>query len=148
MAAILGLVGLSPTVFGQMGMMGPGGMMMGMSMARHHYVMMNGIAPQYASKENPLQPTAQNIESGRKLFEQNCARCHGLKGFGDGPDGENLSPPPANIAAASKMPMATDGYLYWAISEGGVPLGTGMPPFGGALKEEDIWKIITYLRVL
>jgi len=148
MAAILGLVSLSPIVFGQMGMMGPGGMMMGMSMVRHHYVMMNGIEPRYASKENPLQPTAQNIESGKKLFEQNCARCHGMTGLGDGRDGESLSPRPANIAAASKMPMTTDGYLFWAISEGGAPVGSAMPPFKDGLKEDEIWKIITYLRVL
>ena len=63
-------------------------------------------------------------------------------------DGADLSPPPANIASASKMPIATDGYLYWTIMDGGVPLGTGMPPFKGILKEEEIWKIITYLRVL
>ncbi|HUG57061.1 MAG TPA: c-type cytochrome [Candidimonas sp.] len=145
-ATLLGLVALSPPAQSQMGMMGRG--MMGMSMVRHHFAMTNGINPAYASKENPLQPNVQTIESGKNLFEQNCARCNGAAGRGDGPDGKNLVPPPANIAAISKMPMATDGYLYWTITEGGVPLGTGMPPFGTALKEEDIWKIITYLRVL
>lgn len=146
--AILGLVGLSTPALGQMGMMGPGGMMMGMSMARHHYAMMNGIDPRYASEENPLPATPQTIESGKKLFEQNCARCHGMTGLGDGPDGENLFPRPANVTAVSKMPMATDGYLFWTISEGGAPVGSAMPPFKGNLKEEEIWKIIGYLRVL
>lgn len=46
------------------------------------------------------------------------------------------------------MPMASDGYLLWTISEGGVPVGTAMPPFKGALKEDDIWAIITYVRGL
>lgn len=152
-ALIAGLVGLSAPAYGQMGMMGPGHMMgrggmMGMSMARHHYLMMNGIDPQYASKVNPLPSTKQTVEAGRKLFEQNCAQCHGVTGVGDGPAGANLSPPPANVAAASKMPMASDGYLFWTITEGGVPVGSAMPPFGGTLKEEEIWKIITYLRVL
>jgi mono/diheme cytochrome c family protein len=55
-----------------------------MSMVRHHFAMMNGINPEYASKENPLQPTKQTVESGKKLFEQNCARCHGSGGRGDG----------------------------------------------------------------
>lgn len=150
---VSGFIGLAVPAHSQMGMMGPGhmmspGNMMGMSMVRHRFAMMKGINPEYASKENPLHPTAQAIESGKKLFEQNCARCHGSGGFGDGPDGANLSPPPANIASASKMPMATDGYLYWTIIDGGVPLSTGMPPFKGILKEEEIWKIITYLRVL
>jgi mono/diheme cytochrome c family protein len=48
----------------------------------------------------------------------------------------------------SKMPMATDGYLSWTIAEGGVPLQTAMPPFKSILKEDDIWKIIIYLRQL
>jgi len=46
------------------------------------------------------------------------------------------------------MPMATDGYLFWTIVEGGVPIGTAMPPFKGALKDNDIWKIILYMRNL
>lgn len=133
---------------GQMGMMGPGRMMMNMSPARHHFVMMNGIDPQYESKENPLKPTARDIEAGRALFVQNCASCHGISGIGDGEAGRNLWPPPANIAAAAKMPMASDAYLYWAIAEGGVPVGTAMPPFKERLKENEIWEVISFLRVL
>ena len=131
-----------------MGMMGQGNMMMNMSMVRHHFVMMNGIDPKYVSKENRLQTSLENIKNGRKLYEQNCAACHGESGLGDGEAGKNLSPRPANIASFSKMPMASDGYLYWTIAERGVPVGSSMPPFKGQLKEEDIWKIITYLRVL
>ncbi|MBK4734664.1 c-type cytochrome [Noviherbaspirillum pedocola] len=145
------LLFLSLPAHSQMGMgpgMGMGHGMMNMSMVRHHFAMMNGIDPRYASMENPLQANSQNIDGGKKLFEQNCARCHGVTGRGDGRDGESLNPRPANVAAASKMPMATDGYLYWTITEGGVPLGTGMPAFGGVLKEQEIWEIITYLRVL
>jgi len=44
------------------------------------------------------------------------------------------------------MPMATDGYLFWTIAEGGMPIQTAMPVFKGTLKEEEIWQIVTYLR--
>ncbi len=110
--------------------------------------MMNGIDPRYASKENPVQNTTENISAGGKLYEQNCARCHGSDGLGDGEEGKSLEPRPANIAAFSKMPMATDGYLYWTISEGGVPVGSQMPPFKNSLKEGEIWRIILYVRGL
>ena len=146
--AVLGILCLSAPGYGQMGMMGQGNMMMNMSMVRHHFVMMNGIDPRYASKENRLQTSSENIKNGRKLYEQNCAACHGATGLGDGEAGKNLNPRPANIAAFSKMPMASDGYIYWTITEGGVPVGSAMPPFKGLLREEEIWKIITYLRVL
>lgn len=143
--ALLGALLFAAHVYGQMGMMGRGGMM-GMSMVRHHYVMMNGINPKYASKINPLPMTAATLKSGKRLYDQYCASCHGVTGLGNGPAGKDLSPPPTNIALLSKMPMATDGYLYWTLAEGGVPLGTAMPAFKGTLKEKQLWEIISYLR--
>jgi mono/diheme cytochrome c family protein len=145
--AVMGALLLAAPVYGQMGMMGQGGMM-GASMIRHHYVMQNGIDSRYASKINPLPSTAETIKAGKKLYEQDCAPCHGVTGLGNGAVGKTLNPPPSNIAASSKMRMATDGYLYWATAEGGVPLGTAMPAFKGVLKENQIWEIIIYLRTL
>lgn len=144
--------------YGQMGMMEGKGMMegrgmmkgrmMNMSMIRHHFVMRNGINKKYANKVNPLKSTAKNIRDGKALYGKNCASCHGASGRGDGKAGKNLRPRPTNIARFSRMPMATDAYLSWTISEGGVPLKTAMPPFKSTLKENDIWKIIIYLRQL
>lgn len=157
MSILLSLLAVTTTVWGQPGMMGPGmmgpgwwgqGSMMGPSMQRHHLAMMYGIDPKYATKANPLAANAQTLNSGRNLFQQQCVRCHGVSGFGDGPDGINLNPRPANVAASSRMPMATDGYLFWTIAEGGAPVGSAMPPFKQTLKEDEIWKIITYLRTL
>jgi len=144
--SILAALLLSASASGQMMGMMQGGGMMGMSSPRHQFVMRNGVDPSYASKSNPLKNTARNIEDGKRLYEQNCALCHGKTGSGNGEAGKDLSPPPANIAAFSRTRMATDGYLYWSIAEGGVPLGTGMPPFKGNLKEDEIWKIVIYLR--
>jgi mono/diheme cytochrome c family protein len=131
--------------YGQMGMMQGNG---GASFVRHQYVMGHGLDPDYASMTNPLRPGDETISAGKKLYEQNCAACHGETGEGDGVAGKQLNPPPANVAVSSKMPMATDGYLYWTIAEGGVPVHTAMPPFKDALKKEQIWQIITYLREL
>ena len=150
--ATISLWAVLVTACDRSGMMGPGmmglGNMMGLSMARHHLVMMNGLDPKYARKVNPLARDEQTLKSGRKLFEQNCARCHGINGLGDGPDGTNLNPRPANVAAVAKMPMASDSYLFWSISEGGTPVGSAMPPFQGTLNEKEIWQTVAYLRVL
>jgi mono/diheme cytochrome c family protein len=131
----------------QMGMMHGGGMM-NMSVLRHEYVARHGLDPRYASKVDPLSYTAENFKAGQKLYEQNCAACHGPTGLGNGPAGKNLNPPPPNIAASSKMPMSSDGYLYWTIAEGGVPLHTSMPPFKDTLKPDQIWKVIIFLSGL
>ncbi len=120
--------------------------MMNMSMARHHYVMRNGIGSAYSSRKNLLLVNKDNLRAGKMLYEKNCLICHGASGGGDGPAGKNLTPRPSNIADFSKMPMATDGYLFWTISEGGIPIKTAMPAFKSSLKEEEIWKIIIYLR--
>lgn len=128
-----------------MGMMQDRGMM-DMSMVRHRYVMRRGVDPPYASKESPLAPSSDDLREGRRLYEAHCARCHGPSGTGDGPDGKGLEPPPPNIAAFSDMPMASDGYLYWTIAEGGAPVGSAMPPFEGVLDEEQIWRVIAHLR--
>jgi mono/diheme cytochrome c family protein len=145
--AVLGALSMSVPAFSQMGMMNGGGMMH-MSVIRHQFVMRNGVDSRYASKVNPLQRTAENTGAGKKLYGQHCASCHGSTGLGDGEAGKSLNPRPADIAAFSRMRMATDGYLYWTIAEGGVQLGTAMPPFKGALKEDEIWKIVIYMRGL
>jgi mono/diheme cytochrome c family protein len=144
--AVLGALLLAGQVYGQMGgMMGRGGMMR-MSMIRHRYVMMQGISPEYASKTDPVPVTAATLKAGKILYNRYCASCHGVSGLGNGPAGANLNPPPANISQIGKIPMATDGYLYWTLAEGGVPLGTSMPAFKSTLKAKQIWEIINYIR--
>jgi len=129
----------------RMGMMNGG--CMNMSMQRHRFVMQNGIPPSYKNKVNSFQSnTADALNTGKKLYLANCASCHGQSGVGDGPAGVNLTPRPANIAAFSKMPMASDAYLNWTISEGGAPISSPMPAFKNQLNEQEIWQIITYLR--
>ena len=145
-AALGGLL-LYALAQGQMGMMRGGGMMGG-SVLRHQFVARNGIDPKYANKTDPLRASAENLAAGRKLYEADCATCHGVNGLGDGPAAKGLNPPPANIAATARMPMTTDAYLYWTIAEGGVPLHTAMPPFKAVLKDEEIWQIVLYLRRL
>jgi mono/diheme cytochrome c family protein len=129
------------------GMMGGGGMgMMGNAPARHMYVMRHGLDSKYAGMRNPLPASAENINAGKLLFEQYCAACHGPTGRGDGEAGKSLSPPPADLTRLSRMPIASDGFIYWTIAEGGVALNTAMPAMKEALKESDIWKLVLYLR--
>ncbi len=121
--------------------------MMRHSMVRHRYFMMNGIPAPYTNVANPLPNNEGNIQEGGKLYQANCASCHGPKGYGDGPAGKALNPPPSDIASIVRMPMmATDSYLFWTISEGGKQFQTAMPPFKETLSPEDRWKIILYLR--
>ena len=105
--------------------------------------MMGRIPEPYASMTNPLPDTAGVIARGRSVFEEGCASCHGREGLGNGEAGRELSLPPANLAMLTRMPMMrSDRYLFWAISEGGVPFGTQMPAFKDTLSADEIWSVV------
>jgi mono/diheme cytochrome c family protein len=122
--------------------------MMGQSMARHRMAMMGGIPTAYRDLRNPLPATPEVLAQGERLYSANCATCHGPSGAGDGPAGAGLSPPPADLRWLMRMPMASDGYLMWTLSEGGAGLGSAMPAFEATLAEADRWKVVRYLRTL
>lgn len=124
------------------------GMMMGSSTRRHHVAVMGGIPPAYEGLRDPLSPSPKVIAAGKALYLANCAVCHGDDGAGDGPAATGMSPPPVDLRWLVRRPMAGDGYLMWAISEGGGALGTAMPAFRDTLVAADRWRIITFLRTL
>lgn len=87
----------------------------------------------------PVVPVfAPDLQRGGKLFESQCAACHGVRGHGDGPLAAKLEPPPTDLAqrerAAGRSPFA----LYQIISNG--VEGTAMASFG-ALPEADRWAL-------
>ena len=100
----------------------------------------------YAGKKNPFEGNSKRAELGHKLFEADCASCHGLSARGDGPVAASQNPKPGNLAEDESE--LSDDYLYWRIAEGGLikPFRSGMPAWKGLLTEDQIWEIITYIR--
>ena len=125
------------------GMMGPG---QRTRMTRHLTFINEGVPPEYRGKQNLLAPTASVVRAGGMLYQQQCAACHGAEGMGDGDAANSVNPSPALLAYMIQRPQSVDEYLMWSISEGGKAFGTAMPVFKGKLSEENIWKIITFMR--
>jgi len=133
---------------------GPGrGMMRGQgqggmhSMVRHQHVMRDGLPAAYRTLVNPLTASADVLATGRRVFAQTCAACHGETGDGDGPAAANLDPQPSNLRVLPPMPMfSSDAYLYWTVADGGLPVGSAMPAFRDTLSPDEIWSVILYLR--
>lgn len=119
--------------------MGMGGSGM---MERHHAE----IPAEYAGLTNPIPADKASLENGAALYATNCASCHGGGGMGDGPAGSALDPAPAPVAHTSQM--TADDYLFWRISEGGVPFGTSMPGWKDMLDEQSRWDLVNYMRAL
>jgi mono/diheme cytochrome c family protein len=111
-------------------------------------VVRNQIPADYANLTNKFAGNADAVAAGKEIFTANCVTCHGDKGLGDGPAGASLDPKPANLQNASQA--AGDTYMHWVISEGGAAAGfsPSMASYKGTLSDDDIWKVITYIKTL
>lgn len=87
-------------------------------------------------RNGSFSQTAGNAKAGRIIYEKWCAACHGKQGEGLG-DMPSFQDP-------KYMGMRTDRELFKKITEGGQ--GTGMPPFGSRLPEQERWNIVAYIR--
>jgi len=115
-------------------------------MGRHRTFMNVGVPSKYRGQLNPLATTRSVVKEGSMLYQQQCAVCHGAEGMGDGEAANSLNPSPALLAYMVQRPQSVDEYLMWTVSEGGKAFGTPMPAFKDMLSEEDIWKIVTFMR--
>ncbi len=96
--------------------------------------------------KNPFTATASNIDDGKQAFTQYCMVCHGLDGQNTGvPFAETVSPPIPSLASA-EVQTYTDGQIKWIIENGISP--SGMPPAKGMFADEDMWKMVLYIRHL
>ncbi len=113
---------------------------------RYTQYMWGDIPNQYADLKNPLPASTVNLSDGKKLYQMQCLACHGESGKGDGLAGEQLVPGPANLMFTRRLPIATDAFFFWTISEGGKPFDSAMPAFGKWLSDEEIWQITHYIN--
>jgi len=94
--------------------------------------------------KNPLTPTETALASGRAVYLDKCAECHGEQGRGDGPQARMYDPTPGNLTDTKHMSTRTDGELFYQISEGHRP----MPAFKKRLSEEQRWQLVLFVRSL
>lgn len=90
---------------------------------------------------NPIESTPQSISAGQLLYQQNCSRCHGINGDGNGADAPTLPIKPYDFRV--HIPFHDDNFFFRTIQNG---LGTIMPAWKGTLTEEDTWNLINFLH--
>ncbi len=91
---------------------------------------------------NPIAPTSESVAAGQVVYERYCMTCHGVNGRGDGPGGEGLEPPPADLAI--HVPLHGDADIFGFIGDG--IEGTSMVGLADNLTEEEIWHVINFIR--
>lgn len=94
------------------------------------------VPPQAAQRQNPVAGSAPDQRAGAKLFQQECAACHGRDAQGIG-----KAPP----LASPRVHQAEPGKLFWILKNGS--LRRGMPSFAH-LPEDERWQIVSYLKSL
>lgn len=91
---------------------------------------------------NPLSPTPENLQAGKKLFDIYCAPCHGVSGEGNGP-ASTPALPAANLTSPL-IQQQSDGMIYSTIRYGRL----AMPQYQESLSPKERWQVILYVRTL
>ncbi len=87
--------------------------------------------------------------SGRALYLDHCATCHGESGRGDSWRARLLFLRPGDLTDPERMRALSDQYLFDVIKHGGASFGKpGMPSFGYHLTDDEVRALVGYLRSL
>ncbi len=90
---------------------------------------------------NPLQPTDSNLIAGMKIYQTNCAGCHGDIQHSHAAFGDAFYPRAPQFAEdAADMPENQNFYII----QHGIRL-SGMPGWKGTLSEQETWQVTTFL---
>jgi mono/diheme cytochrome c family protein len=105
------------------------------------------------SLSNPVPSTPESIAAGKRAYDATCASCHGNRAQGAVKAGITISiieeqrgKQPPDLTDDQSDHGSSDGEVFTVVKRGLPP--TMMPGFGGSLSDEDIWRLVLYLRTL
>jgi mono/diheme cytochrome c family protein len=98
-----------------------------------------------------------DLATGKKVYEEICFACHGLKGDGKGPGWLNTKPGPQVFINSVYMSRLTDQYMFNVVKYGKLAVlkrqipdkkfeSLAMPSFGAVLEDDQIRKLINFER--
>lgn len=95
---------------------------------------------------------SEQVQSGQKIYQLNCQKCHGLQAVGEQPNwqqalanGQFPAPPLNGTAHSWHHDMNT---LMNTVYQGSLERGGRMPAFKDKLSEEEIKSVIAYIQSL
>lgn len=108
-----------------------------------HSDMAHWMAPaSEAGRQNPVEASADSIQQGKQLYQQNCVSCHGANADGKGMAGMMLNPKPSNLRVMSGT--HPDGDFAYKIREG----RGAMPSWKNTFNEDQVWHLVNYIQAL
>ncbi|HVO74534.1 MAG TPA: quinol:electron acceptor oxidoreductase subunit ActD [Ignavibacteriaceae bacterium] len=91
---------------------------------------------------NPLLPTKENLELGKRKFLTYCSPCHG--NYADGTSRLNQQFPNPPSLHTDRARNFSDGRIYHVITNG----QNIMPSYASQITRDERWAIVNYIRVL
>jgi len=85
---------------------------------------------------------AADLAAAKKVYDNRCAKCHGLTGKGDGPKAKTLKKKPRDYTNTVEMAKLTDAKLKEEILDGKKP----MPAFKGKIDDKMVEDLVAYVR--
>jgi mono/diheme cytochrome c family protein len=95
-----------------------------------------------ARQPNPVKPTPESIEAGKKIYSYDCVMCHGA--LGDGKTGPAKEMKIPDFTDPAFLKDRTDGEFFYVIKNG----RGDMPLEGDRVKPDQIWDLVNYVRSL
>jgi mono/diheme cytochrome c family protein len=93
-----------------------------------------------ADKPSPVAADETNFLAGARVYQAQCAVCHGRLGQPESAISRGMFPHPPQLLPPKKG--VTDdpvGEIYWKVKNG-IRL-TGMPGYGATLSDEEMWQV-------
>ncbi|MCE0496795.1 MAG: c-type cytochrome [Methylacidiphilales bacterium] len=92
-----------------------------------------------APSSSPIQPSDDVYLAGAKVYENNCAVCHGLPGQEQTAIAKGEFPKPPKLLEGKGVSDDPAGETYWKVANG-IRL-TGMPGFANSLSTDQMWQV-------
>ncbi|MEM6467949.1 MAG: c-type cytochrome [Planctomycetota bacterium] len=102
------------------------------------------IAKRVPNVDNPFAGDQHAIQSGFHHYADTCLACHGAPEVPPKEFAEGLNPPAPDLTES--ISKRSDAELFWIVKNG-IRM-TGMPALGPTHNDEDIWKIVSFVRSL
>ena len=102
------------------------------------------VAKRAPKEKNPHAGDPAAIATGLDHYRENCLMCHGAPDIAGAELSKGLNPPAPSLDKGEND--TPDGELFWFIKHG-IRM-TAMPAFGPTHTDEEIWKLVAFIRHL
>lgn len=105
-----------------------------------------------ANANHPVDPSdVQQVETGGKIYSENCVDCHGDKLQGPDDPKEFGERVPPRLDSTGHASHHSDKAYFDRIVKGtrdkaGNPVDGGMPAFGEFITHQQVWAVISYIK--